>query len=362
MRGVCRSLGGGQQQVDRVGELAAIAQQRHEPVDGFSEIRIVLARGLEQGLRAIPILELRELARFDEHARAHFRIRDRAARALEHRQRFFLGHAALDRQPRERFERVGPIRLEPIGFAQRLERGGVVLQLALVEQRDLAEQLGALVVVGQMHRAPAQQIDEHRPLRGRAIEQLETFARLFVRRIDDEHALEAIRRIVAAPDVLPRRRELGEAAAGVVVVDVDQRVHRVERQLAPAIGELREPQQRIDVGDDGRLSERRQPHDERAIGVLAVLEVFRELAQDLRTFARFLGRLGAREVHVDDLQAFGVERRVRDACGRALDRRAQAIALELWELFQERADEDLDRADPRGMTPHDARVTETWVM
>ena len=168
--------------------------------------------------------------------------------------------------------------------------------------------------------------------------------------------------VAAADAAATRPRCSASRAHRAVLVDIDQRVHRVERQLAPALGDAREPEQRIEVvGASACLGERRQPHDERAVGVAALLEVLAELAQDLRALVRFLGRLDAREVHVDDLVALGVERARRDPRGRALDRRAHARAIELGELLGERANERLDRAHPEGHagagTAHAASVT-----
>jgi len=55
---------------------------------------------------------------------------------------------------------------------------------------------------------------------------------------------------------------------------------------------------------------------------------------------------------------FGIERRIRDAGGCTLHGTAQPLAVELGKLFENRADEDLDRPDSRGVTAHDASVTE----
>jgi hypothetical protein len=262
------------------------------------------------------------LASTHQHARAGFRIDDRATGALEHVQRFFLGNADQHRQPGKRLEDIRPIWLEPIGFAIRVERARRVVELALVDQPDLAEQLGALLVVGCVDRAPPEQIGEHRPLLDRAIEQLERLVRLDVTGLDQQHTFVAIGGVVAAADVLPRGGDLGEPAHRTVLVDIDQAVHRVERELAPALGQPREAEQWIEVDGTRVLCERGQPHDERAVGVLARLEVLAELAQDLCALVRFFGRLGTLEVHVDDLVALGVECARCDPGGRAFDRGA----------------------------------------
>ncbi len=184
MRAQGGALGAREQLVDRIGELAAVAQQGDEAIDRLREIGVVAARGLEQALGAIPVLELRELAGSYEHARADLGIDDRAARALEHVERFLLGNADLEREPRERLEHVRPVGFDPIGLAVRVERARGVVELALLDLRDLAEQLGALGILRGVDRAPAEQIDEHRPLGCRPVEQLERLVGLGVTRFD----------------------------------------------------------------------------------------------------------------------------------------------------------------------------------
>ncbi len=152
--------------------------------------------------------------------------------------------------------------------------------------------------------------------------------------------------MIAATDLLPRRRDLREPEHRALVVDVDEAIHRIERKLGPALGQLREPEQRIEVRGEWMLGERRQADDERSVGVLAGFEVIRELAQDLSALVGLLRGLGTLQVHIDDLVTLGVERARRDARGRALDRGAQPVAVELGELLGEGPDEDLDRAHP----------------
>ena len=170
---------------------------------------------------------------------------------------------------------------------------------------------------------------------------------------DREHALEAVGGVVRAADLAPRDGDLGQPAQARVVGRIDERGHRVERQLAPAVGRAREPQQRIEVVDRLLLAERGEPHDERAVGVAAALERVGELAQDRRALAALGRRLGAREVQVDDLVALGVERGARDPRRRALDRAAQALRVEPRELVEHGAHDDVDRARP--LVAHERR-------
>ena len=350
------AFGAGDQRRDRVREHAAVAEQWHEAVDRLGEIRIVLARGLEQVLRAVPVLELGELRGADHDPRTRLGIDNRVRGALEHGQCLVFGHADLDRELGERFEHVGAIRIEPIGLAVGVERAARIAELARVELSDLAVQLRAVFVALDVDRVAAEQVDQHRPLPGAAIEHFERLVGVRVVGLDQEHALEAIGRVVAAADVLPGIGHRGQPAHRLIVVDVDQAGHLIERQLGPAIGDRGEPEQRIEVVGERLLAERRQPHHDRAVGVLALLQVVGELAQDLGALVRFLGRLRTLEVHVDDLVPLGVERRVRDSRRGALDRGAQPLLVELRELLEEGPDDEVDGPDARGVAPHWARA------
>jgi hypothetical protein len=352
LRGQRGPIGALDEHRDRGRQLAAVAQQDREPVDRRHEVRIVGPRALEQRLRLVPVVQLRHLGGAAQRPRARLRIGLDAGQPLERVERLALQIARLDGQPRDRLDHVVAVRPEPIRLAVRVERAGLVAELALVDHGHLAEQLGPLAVVGHVVRAPAEQIDQHRPLAVRAVEHLERLVGVRIRGRHREHALEAVRGVVRAPELLPRRRDLGQPAHARVVGDVDQREHLLERQLAPALRDPGEPQQRIDVVDGGDLGERREPHHERAVGVAPVLEALGQLAQDRGALLALLGRLDARERQVDDLVGLGVEARRRGACDRALDGGLQAIRIELGELLAQRPDEDVGRAETGSVSPH----------
>ena len=180
-------------------------------VDRLDEVGVIGARALEQALGAVPVVQPRELGGAAQHPRPRLRLRRDLAEPLERGERLVVGDADLDREPRDRIEDLGVAGGEPVRLAVRVEGAGIVAELAVVDEADLAEQLGALLVVGDVDRAAAEQIDEHRPLAGAAIEQLERLVRVGIVRGDQQHALEAVRRVVGPTDLLPGRRQLRSA-------------------------------------------------------------------------------------------------------------------------------------------------------
>jgi hypothetical protein len=97
----------------------------------------------------------REVGRLAERLRALLRILHRASEPLLRREcLFFL--AGFEREAREAFEYLGRAGLESIGLAIRVERRAVVLQLLVVDERHLAEQLRALLVVVAVERVTAE--------------------------------------------------------------------------------------------------------------------------------------------------------------------------------------------------------------
>ena len=100
--------------------------------------------------------------------------------------------------------------IELVGFFERVERAAVVAELALVDLRDLAEQLGALLVID-VERAAVQKIDQHRPLVRAAIEDLERLVRCSVGRRDRERALEAVGRAIRVAALLEAMCDLGQS-------------------------------------------------------------------------------------------------------------------------------------------------------
>ena len=351
LRGQRRARGGVDQERDHTRELAAVAQQGREAVDRRRQVGIVGARALVQRLRLVPVVVPRDVGGADQHRGAPCRLRDQPAQPLEREQRGALGVAGAKLEPGQRVDHVDVIGLEPVGLAVGVERAGIVAELAVVDQTELAIQLGA-VALADVQRAAAEQLDQHRPLALAAIEQLERLVGLGVGGRDRQHALEAVGGAIAQPQLLPRPRDLGEPARRGVVGRIELRGQRVERQVGPALGDAGQPQQRIDVVRHRRLGERRQPDDQRALGVAALLEAARQLAQDPGALGAVLAGLDPRQVLIDEAMALGVERRVRHLRRRALHRRPHPPRVELGELVDERPDEHLDRAETRGVGPH----------
>jgi hypothetical protein len=300
-------------------------------------------------------VQLRDLARAGQHARALDGIVDRAGEPLQRLERFLAGHADLRTEPRDRLEHFGPIGIELVGLAIRVERARVVGEVLVVDHAHLAIQLGALGIVLDVDRAPVEQLDERRPLRRAAIEQLERLVRRLVQRIDREHALETVGGIVRAAELLPAVGDVGEPPARVVV-DLDERGHRLERQLGPAIRDPREPQQRIDVICIAGLAERRESHRKRALGIAGFLEAVRQVAQDARTLGTLLGRLDAGELQIDDAVPLGIEGRVRRARVAALDGRAEPVLVEARELLEDGTQDHVHGAEPAALPPHCSRL------
>ena len=217
-----RPPGGVDQQRDRRLELAAVAQQRRQAVDRRHQIGVVGARPLVQRLRLVVVVLARDVGGAEQHGRAPRRLADQPGEPLERQQRRPVGVARPQLQPGQRVDHVEVIGLEPVGLAVGVERAGVVAELALVDQAELAVQLGALAIAD-VHRAAAQQIDQRRPLALGAVEQLQRLVRGGVGRRDRQHALQAVGGAVAEPELLPRRGDLGEPARAGVVGRVDQR-------------------------------------------------------------------------------------------------------------------------------------------
>ena len=349
-RGEAGTLGDPVQQIGRRAELAAVAQQDREPVDRRHELRVVGQRALEQLLRLVELV--RDLGGAGVHACALGAGSAHGGEPLQHRERPALRQSDRDREPGQRVEHVVATRLQPIGFLVGVERAARVVELALVDLADLAKQLGALAIDNDVHGPAAQQIDQHRPLGVGPVEQLERLVGVRVGGRQQQHALEAVRGVVAATQLLPRRRDLAEAPGACIVRDVDHRDHGLERQLVPALGQAREPEQRIEIGGDRDLAERGELHDQRPLGIAALLEVRGQLAQDLGALRALLGGLGALEVEVDDPVALGIERGGRGPGDAALHRTAQARGVELGELLEQRPRQQVHRQRVWGLAAH----------
>ena len=167
--------------VDRVGELAAVAEQRRRSLRPPSaRSGSSLRARLEQRLRACPSSWsfASSAARTSTRARAFGSTIARPERSSTS-SASSSGTPTRIVEPRERLEHVGAIGLEPIGFAIRVERAA---RRRRARARRSARSRGAArrarLSSVDVDRAAAEQIDQHRPLAGRAIEQLERLVRL----------------------------------------------------------------------------------------------------------------------------------------------------------------------------------------
>ena len=210
-------------------EVAAIAQQHREPVGGLGEIRVVGARALEQVLRLVPVRVARDLGGAVQHLRARLWVAAGvgARLALERDERLVLEPAEPHGDARERLEHLGAVGDQLVALAVGVTRGRHVVELALVDHGHLAIQL-RLLLHGHVVRAPLQEVDQHRPLAGRAVELLEPVVGDLVGGRQQENALERVGGLVAVARVLPRLRDAEQARGVRLVGAVEKDRHAVE--------------------------------------------------------------------------------------------------------------------------------------
>ena len=298
----------------------------------------------------------------DRHATSAARHRTRArgagvgarpGQALERGQGLVVG---LDppAQPRDPVEHLRAPGLDPVGPAVGVERGGGVVELAVVERAEVAQHPGPGTLVG-AGRPPAQQIDQRRPLGGVAVEALERVVGPVVAGRQGQHPLVAVGGAVAVALALERVGELLEPAdpGAVVAGRAGRRGHRVERQLAPAIGGVGQAEQGIEIARGRRLGEGLEPGRQRTILVAElVLEVVGQLAQDLGAPGAVLDLGQPVELGVDDHRPVALGRRPveqgLDPDHRPVERRPDPGRVDLGQLIDEERREHAQRVRGKG--------------